>query len=1422
MTSTTRRSRRCALVLVLAATIPLVACQRAGPMQRADGWERPEPFGVTSAAGERHDAGLQGRLPLTGDGATPLSSGSFGAQTPVVSLADRTAWHSGTAAAGTVAPPELPAAGGHGAQFRSTTPPAESATSRPYSRLTDHPLDNPTAADLLDHWGHRRVQGLVEGLSLRSPGPETEAAGTQALQPRDLTGAGSLPAGKLEDGEEVRLLGARHGVTYGRWTGGPADTLSIEFDLSRAGPLMRDDPAFLAMLERAGKSWSHRIADTLPAWERAPGDLKGWLWNDATVESRVYVGPEGETSARFEIGVKDNDLAGNTAGRGGGSWNRRFGHVQMDREYLGRAGERSLMGVLAHEIGHVIGAWTTGDDPPEHIESLIDREAGTWNGPNVVALHGGPAPFQDESDPFAWVNGERSPYASEIDFNHSGVCSSLMAYCRRRDPRPSILPHAIDFAFLADIGLPVTEETTRPETYGLAGWTDHAGFSLSVSRDLRFHLPDWDVRNNHGAWFDAALDVTDRLRVEVDTFGVPSFGDLLQSFPAADLQVRGTVRYAGGLLGAALGRTGLPPVTGSSSLAVDLGTFGGTASFTSLAVHADGVSEPFAGGALHYTFALGGNAIFGTGTGATLLADFYGPRHEDVAGTLHDPDAGLLASFGAAHDDRPAREDVVAAADHLSGLAWRSGSAVEAENGWSEYLCGAECRGRDEVSGQWGEWTAETRASVLAATAGWGFRDAARPYADRDFVRIARQAAPSAVGGPDAADGYTGTLEHGAFGTGFETYADPRGELATDVVEVWTGIQGAGSGGVPTGSAWWSGRMVGYWHRHAAGDDPIVEEQASLAPSPPESELDVAGGDPFVEGQASLVLSLPERVLDVAFSGVASLDGRHRLDDFGFEDVAMHDDGTFAYDADSDALRGALFGPAHEEAAGAFHHDPTQVTGSFGAVRLPDPAPAEEDSFSATRPPTVDLDGVLYVGAAVAPEPDTLVPGRERNGVAVSSGEVQDGESAERVAEYLAQLVDDRSGSRTAGLPTLSEAPIVRLAEGTSEELAAWVEHTIQLINTALPAGKRIVLSPEPAPPLTALADVPEGQVFIDFAPSKDDWALGGRYKYTWDDRDGIPLMVAEVDPTSERVHAARRWEFTGMRAGRIWFDRERLETHLNTVRTWEWDADRNEWRDEPRKELRESRPDESDTVRHDYSDGYVTRMTLYALLPTLGLLRRVDSADFPESFLQDESLPRIRHLPGIDADALFAAYARLAPGILPEDLSPESLGPWEDTSFHLRGDLDFVDGAAAFGVAFRNDLARPWAAGPTPLADLGNNSTLFGTASWNGALLGVTPAAETVAGDARLVVELSALEGQLDFTDLEHWGVQAAPGTPGGGTTWGDGDLGYAVRVEGNGFIETGGDEGEVTGGFFGPAHEAMGGVLERSDLTAGFGGVR
>ena len=125
--------------------------------------------------------------------------------------------------------------------------------------------------------------------------------------------------------------------------------------------------------------------------------------------------------------------------------------------------------------------------------------------------------------------------------------------------------------------------------------------------------------------------------------------------------------------------------------------------------------------------------------------------------------------------------------------------------------------------------------------------------------------------------------------------------------------------------------------------------------------------------------------------------------------------------------------------------------------------------------------------------------------------------------------------------------------------------------------------------------------------------------------------------------------------------------------------------------------------------------------------------------------------------------------------------------------------------------------------ADLPDNRALSETAAWTGALLGVwRPDAHTVAGDTRLAVDLRTLDGTLDFTSPERWGAEAAPGAAGTGTVCGDGDLGYTVRVTGNGFERIAGDDGEIVGSFFGPAHEGIGGVLERADLAAGFGGNR
>ena len=459
----------------------------------------------------------------------------------------------------------------------------------------------------------------------------------------------------------------------------------------------------------------------------------------------------------------------------------------------------------------------------------------------------------------------------------------------------------------------------------------------------------------------------------------------------------------------------------------------------------------------------------------------------------------------------------------------------------------------------------------------------------------------------------------------------------------------------------------------------------------------------------------------------------------------------------------------------------------------------------------------------VSPPADQLAAGGAYNGVTVSSGRVLDGVGADRVIEYLEQYVNLGEYKNTVGLETFSTRPVVRLADGTSDEFAEYATRAVQLINAALPYEKRIVFSRDSAPPLAAIADVPDGDIFIDFAPY-EDWNVPNKPP---------PGAAAGIDQTELVSHyntEAKRWEVQERRASHVWIDSEEILTAfvLNPdTRIWE-------------EKVLESRVDDTDTIVKFYSDDVVIQIVAHEIIHALSF-QHPDPARFPKSIMNIElfrerpvytagAVFRINepvYVPGhilfpLDREALLAAYSRLEPGTLPEDLSAESLGTWDDTSFHIRGDLDFPGGQASFGVASRNGLVQPWAFGPTPWTNLADNPVLSETVTWNGALLGITPSAETVAGSARLAVELATLDGQLDFTTMEHWGTNEAPGAIGTGATWGDGDLGYAIEVRGNTFIQTGGDDGEVTGAFFGATHEAMGGVVERTDLAAGFGGKR
>ncbi len=254
-----------------------------------------------------------------------------------------------------------------------------------------------------------------------------------------------------------------------------------------------------------------------------------------------------------------------------------------------------------------------------------------------------------------------------------------------------------------------------------------------------------------------------------------------------------------------------------------------------------------------------------------------------------------------------------------------------------------------------------------------------------------------------------------------------------------------------------------------------------------------------------------------------------------------------------------------------------------------------------------------------------------------------------------------------------------------------------------------------------------------------------------------------------------------------------------------------------------------------------------------------VPVARFPESTMAYVSPYWDGHgLSQIDGETLQTIYTKLhgkrefpsnhpaAFVIEDEAISAEDLGPWDDTVIRYRGSLkigtdyqayghstvdnrrfwhstgsDPLSIEAAFGVDWRNGMARPWTVGGAPDDALAATG-LSGSATWTGELVGFTPLQEAVHGDSAIVADLARMTGNAAFTALEHWNAGAAPGDPGTGAQWGDGDLHYSLALDGNYLRSNGGDEGYVSGRFVGGRAQGAVGILERPDLTAAFGASR
>ena len=346
-----------------------------------------------------------------------------------------------------------------------------------------------------------------------------------------------------------------------------------------------------------------------------------------------------------------------------------------------------------------------------------------------------------------------------------------------------------------------------------------------------------------------------------------------------------------------------------------------------------------------------------------------------------------------------------------------------------------------------------------------------------------------------------------------------------------------------------------------------------------------------------------------------------------------------------------------------------------------------------------------------------------------------------------------------AGARYHGEPPLVRMVGSLDSRQQSWVKAAVRAVNAALPPDARMRLGPALPADYNSLND--DGTIAIKFVPAG---SFGGN--------------VAARTPS--RVSRSATGEITGA-ASNILLDRGAAVFTPGDLG----------------------------------GDRRAVILIAHEILHALGLSHV--SPAFDTIIANNRDMYRLRQGRQQPASLLYPAD-REALRVLYEGHDPTDFGPWSARSTHLHG-----NGAhAAFGIALRNGYAEPYAYGLSPSGSLANNPALSGTAEWIGTMLGFTPAAEAVAGEAAIGVNLGTMAGRADFTSLETWTAEAAPGEAGTGAMWLDGDLGYIIAVHGNTFRETGGDDGRLTGIFTGQSHEGAAGTLERSDLTAAFGASR
>ena len=496
--------------------------------------------------------------------------------------------------------------------------------------------NNPSAEDLLDHWndpeGLRQGIGAgLVGLSSSDGSARLNTLSSILQTPTDTLNESKTLLRNVDIGA-MTVIGERDGITYGQWKSGPAGTLDIDFDF-RFTPAL--DPSIRAMIERAGKSWSWRLADDFGQHTIQTGTVVSLpdrpqlvLEEDVATGGLVifmdHYDEETESRGRH-LDLDKNALASN-------EFKPFLGTILLAQSRIDEVstrGSAQLFSLMGHETAHVLGISKRlrGID---WYERFIDKENATFTGENAVAANGGnPVPFQwqigrrkvDSSIPDAIVNWGHLATDNDSD--------SITTYGRIHEDR--YVPSELDLAFLADVGYDVLEAATvtEPEIYGFAAWGRFSAWGAGVERTINHEVEGNDVVTE------------DRLRAGADAFGIAPTTSLSDEHGP-----QGSVTWTGSLIGVDLGSSHLAPVFGDAEVNIDLATLQGTAEFNNLVVVNNGEAGAFRAPNLDYAIEVTGNTF--SDSGGRIEGGFFGPAHEEMAGVLRDeaPNVNLLGGFG--------------------------------------------------------------------------------------------------------------------------------------------------------------------------------------------------------------------------------------------------------------------------------------------------------------------------------------------------------------------------------------------------------------------------------------------------------------------------------------------------------------------------------------------------------------------------------------------------------------------------------------------------------------------------------------------------------------------------------------------------------------------------------------------------------